>query len=398
MLYLITGTPGAGKTLNTIKFIVETPTFHNRAVYYYGIRDLDPKLGWEEMTEDQLYKWFELPSGSVIVIDEAYEHFPVRHGAKEVPEHVKRLATHRHHGFDVVMICQKVRGQLDAFLHGLVGQHQHYARVFGSSVVNRFVWDTCQENPNSSTSRKNANMVPAKLDKKYFGLYHSADEHTHKANLPWGKIIFVLIALGLLATFGYLAYDRIGNKDERVSERLSGESPVKSEDGGGWSLPIKTATGSGAESLTFSESFTPEVKGLPWSAPAYAEQIKAQSWPRPAACILRKKSGRCTCYTQQATRLDVSQEFCLTHVHDGFFDWTRPDFARVAYVDRMGGGVESGEGLPTPEHTASHPRRRAILIDHNPAPRMNGSGSAPSTTSGAMGMPGASGASLDPFR
>src|SRR5690606_16994810 len=210
-----------------IKFVNEAPQFQElsdgskRQVYYHGIRDLDESFGWIELSDEQVQTWFELPPKSVIVLDEAYTLFPVRHGAKQVPAHVQRLATHRHQGFDIVMICQKVNGQLDPFVRGLVGQHRHYQRIFGSKIVTCFVWDSCQDNPNSAAARNNANSTPAPLDKRYFGAYHSADEHTHKASLPWGKIILVLVAVGALVVLLFWIFsrfeDRAGGGDIELS-------------------------------------------------------------------------------------------------------------------------------------------------------------------------------------
>lgn len=388
MLYLVTGTPGSGKTLNTIKFISESKQFAEvngtpRQVYYFGIRDLSPDLGWIELDEQQALNWFDLPPASVIVFDEAYNIFPVKHPGKSSPEHVTRLATHRHHGFDIFLICQKVNGQLDTFIRGLINRHQHYARVMGSLTVNRFTWDVCVTNPDSRSIRKDANKDTLRMDKKYFGKYHSADEHTHTMSIPW-RLIFIIAGCVIgFALASWFVYNSL------VPEGLDAAASAGSKDQPMYiDGPSGYSSRHSQEDMTFGELFSPEVETLPWSAPVYREQLQAQSWPRPAACILRPKSGRCTCYTQQATRLDVTQEFCLTHVREGFFDWTKPDPARVAGQggDSHSPGARAADaprpemgddtrpsvygyhpsGLPEPPR--SNPR--AILIDHTPTPRM----------------------------
>ena len=354
MLYLVTGTPGAGKTINTIKWVNEDERFKEisngkdkpklRQVYYYGIRDLDPSFGWIEMhdredlqqstgTSDNVVpiveedlgpdplKWYDLPSGSVIIFDEAYNAFPVRHGSKKAPDHVRLLATHRHKGFDIIMICQKVTGQLDSFIRGLVNHHQNYVRVFGSNTVMRFSWDICQENPNSASAKQSAINKTMRYDKKYFGSYHSADEHTSKVQLPWKQIVFLGCGLITLFVVSYLFYDRVyGRVDDAVEIPVQASSEESRD-----SFNFTPSKAIDPESMTFSQLHTPDIEGLPWTAPVYKELLVPQSWPRPAACVVRKALNLCTCYSQQGTPLGVSKDFCFYVVDNGFFDWTKPD-------------------------------------------------------------------------
>ncbi len=323
MLYLVTGTPGAGKTLNTIKFINEDKRFHEvagkpRDVYYHGIRNLNDEFGWHELDADQAQKWYDLPSGSVIVFDEAYTVFPVRHGSQKPPIHVEKLATHRHHGYDIVMICQKVTGQLDPFIRGLVGQHRHYARIMGSKNVNCYVWDACQEAPNSKGVKQLANVTPVRLDKKYFGAYHSADEHTHKLNLPWLNIIWLCVALALIAGAVWFAYTRLFADDSPSALRPSANSDSEQ-------TTVRASGAAQSKELTYSDSFTPEVTALPWSAPAYRDVIQARTWPRPAACVFWHDRNMTVCYSQQGTRMYIPEDIARQIVKDGFFDWTKEE-------------------------------------------------------------------------
>lgn len=315
MLYLVTGTPGSGKTLNTIKFVRESKQFQGRAVYYFGIRDLDPKFGWTELDQEAAKKWHDLPSNSVILFDEAYDIFPTKHGAQGTPEHVKKLAVHRHKGFDIFLICQKVVGQLDTFTRGLVNRHQHYARIMGSLNINRFTWDVCQQNVDSASTRKDANVDQFRMDKAYFGAYHSADEHTHTLSVPWKKIAFlgVLVVLLVICVRSFMGFfDRKPEEPTHApgTAAATGSAP-----------PIQSPK---VEQLTFAELVTPEVQGIPWSAPIYREQYsKANDWPRPAACYRSKRTG-CRCFTQQASPMDVPKEMCEQIVAGGWFDHTKP--------------------------------------------------------------------------
>lgn len=327
MLYQITGTPGQGKTLNTIKFVAEEERFKDRPVYYFGIKDLDESFGWTELTEEEAFKWHDLPSGSVIIFDEAYNVFPVRHASKQPPKHVKELAVHRHKGMDILLINQKVSGQVDPFIKGLINEHHHYDRIFGSSAVNRFMWPRCCDNVNSPTERKNANVVICKLDKKYFGKYHSADQHTHKLQLPKGRIAMFFGALALCLGMVYYAYVQISPapptepNQEQFNKGLAdpANAPLNS---------VKDPT-----EMTYIQAYTPEVEGMPWTAPVYREVMQPVTYPRPN-CVnwsdhdrpeSTSKMKGCHCFSQQGTRMNVSAAICKAVVKGGFFDPTRPD-------------------------------------------------------------------------
>lgn len=357
MLYLVTGTPGSGKTLNTIKFIRESKQFKDRDIYYYGIRDLNPEFGWIELTEEQAYKWYELPSNAVIVFDEAYTVFPTKHGAQGTPTHVAKVATHRHNGHDLFLICQKVVGQLDSFMRGLVNRHQHYARIMGSLNINRFTWDVCQQNPDSAGARKDANLDQFRMDKAYFGVYHSADTHTHTLSVPWKKIGFMfalVVALVLL----------VGKIIDRYTADPSPDQPGQTEIAGQGSLSgmVPSYNTAASEQLSFAELVTPEIEHIPWSAPIYREKYtEVNDWPRPAACYQAKSSG-CKCFTQQASPLDVPEEMCQAIVSGGWFDHTRP--VDSPFDPSLGGGV-GGSGSPTPPNTNTQQEKPVEYIGFN---------------------------------
>jgi zona occludens toxin len=330
MLKLITGTPGSGKTLNTIKMVrketaiqqgkvfalfgaTKSQPVEARAVYYHGIKDINPDFGWHELTDEQALKWFDLPSGSILIFDEAYNLFPTSAG-KNPPEHVKRLAVHRHQGFDIYMICQKVTGQIDPFVKGLINEHHHFERLFGSTMVNHFVWGRCESDINSRSARSDSDHRIIPLDKSLFGTYKSADVHTHKPRLPVNIIVVLVIALAVVV----YAF-RNGTSVAPVSH-----VPV--------AVPqVSQAKSQNPVSLDKSESpldplnYLPRVEGLPWTAPVYDSLRQPRSFPRLSGCMLNLKTNTCTCYTQQATKLNVPESYCLSYIQNGAFDDSRPD-------------------------------------------------------------------------
>ncbi|HEY0563837.1 MAG TPA: zonular occludens toxin domain-containing protein, partial [Methylophilus sp.] len=128
---LITGLPGHGKGVYSLDTVEKLRIKSNRPVYYHNIKDLN--LQWHALDDPK--KWIDCPEGSIIVLDEAWQTFPLRPNAQTPPEYVSRLATHRHHGFDIYIITQQPT-QLDSFVRKLVDTHYHIVRKFGSQAAN----------------------------------------------------------------------------------------------------------------------------------------------------------------------------------------------------------------------------------------------------------------------
>lgn len=87
MITLITGTPGASKTLNAIDLVLNDPAFQERPVYVYNIELLAPgeALGWQTLDLEQAKAWYDLPHGAVIILDECQDLFPRRNSATKCP-------------------------------------------------------------------------------------------------------------------------------------------------------------------------------------------------------------------------------------------------------------------------------------------------------------------------
>ena len=102
MITLITGQPGAGKTLFTLQFVRELAEKEKRTVHYSGIKDL--RLPWLELANAE--DWYQVPQGSIVVVDEAQRIFRPRGAGSVVPRHVSELETHRHQGIDLFIITQ----------------------------------------------------------------------------------------------------------------------------------------------------------------------------------------------------------------------------------------------------------------------------------------------------
>ncbi|MFS2161111.1 zonular occludens toxin domain-containing protein [Pseudomonas sp. Pseusp122] len=369
MLFLRTGLPGAGKTLNTIKEIdnehaadpndptrrlhkdPHEPDLPPRTIYYHGIPDLKVdqlKSKWVEF--DTPDTWFELPDGCVIVIDEAQGTFGT--DVRTRVEKVTRFEKHRHHGWDVHIITQHP-SLICSPVRKLVGKHINFIRPYGRTKgVFRHEYEMCVDSPERRTNFKMAQESKIEFDSHYFGLYKSATVHTHKKVTPSFVKLIPLLVLAVilpLALLGGGAYWFI-HKKQAESEALHSQ-PSKP---GSVDLPGKTnavspapapaaAPASGTLTKTqYIEQYKPRIADVQASAPRYDEVDKPRDFPRPTCLastdprLLETAQSRgqkigfhngvgtvCQCYTQQSTRMATTFDFCMSVVENGYFDDTK---------------------------------------------------------------------------
>lgn len=322
---LITGQPGAGKTLFTLD---ELRKITDRDIYYNGIPDL--KLPWKPI--EDVKAWQELPDGSIVVVDECWRYFPVRSGKHEIPEHIAALRTHRHRGFDFYLICQSPL-DVDVALRRLVQTHQHVTRIAGQELARVFTWPRVCEKPNDQWERKGAlDTQERKFPTDVYEIYKSADIHTIKKSTPRGLFrlaIIALITLALIVASFMVIYDMM-TPDDASGPASPGFFPSSSSLVGspGGSLsgnsnqpdPVQRRRVD-VDDYAFTQ--TSRVPGNDWTAPRFDELMQPKTVPVPSCMML---ADACRCYSQQATRMYIEDRVCRHIVANGFFDVTRdPD-------------------------------------------------------------------------
>lgn len=293
MITLITGTPGSGKTLYTVASIL--PQYAGRPLFVDGIPDLLVDHEPSEKT-DTWHDW--LPDNAVLVVDECQRVWRPRASSAVVPPAVQAMETHRHRGADIVLITQHPN-LLDQNIRRLVGRHLHVRRVWGLNRALVYEWDQATDPGRVSTATKSMWPYP----KKAFGLYKSASVHTARGQKP---PFMLWLAIALILAFpvgGYYAYNRIQAK---INPMAIDQTKATTQPGA-----------PGNHAFTPSEpfepvhpliAFTPRFPDDPASAPAFDGMHQVASSPRIANCIASK--SRCICYTQQATRIEISDEKC----------------------------------------------------------------------------------------
>lgn len=249
---------------------------------------------------DDVTKWHLLEPNSIFVCDEAQEFFPVRTKEKP-PEFITAFERHRHSAFDVYLITQSANF-IDVHARRLAGTHIHFYRPFNSKTTSRLEWSKVH-NPDDYHDKQSAQKTRVKNDKRFYGVYRSAANHTHKFKLP--KILLLLpVALCLIIYSIYSVYSLFFVDKEKVTPP---------------STPPTKLTQKGA---ALSNSGVGAKLVNPYNLDIYKPLRKPITYPQLSCfnTVLSRGGSICTCYTQQFTVYPVSTQVCLDIVKHGFFD------------------------------------------------------------------------------
>lgn len=317
MFTIVSGLPGAGKTLHTIAHYKKLnddlikQKKSPRSVFYHGIpltEEGSNALGWTELTSDEVKNWPDnLPTGAILIVDEAQKHWPVRSPSKAIPPELREIETHRHKGVDLVFITQDPT-LLDSHARKLANEHTHFIRPHGAKYSKRYHSGSGVVSVNNK-SELNALVVSRVGHPKHiYNLYKSAEVHTHKFRPP--KLLFYFFgALIVLCIFIY---------------KIQGSSffnPEDAQTSSNTSLQSSTvSTSPPPAEITWSALLTPEIKGLPYTAPLYRQRAtEVTEVPRIAGCAEFKEL--CHCFTQQGTVIhDINQSACKNRMKYRPFD------------------------------------------------------------------------------
>lgn len=349
MITLITGAPGAGKTLLAVSDFLSEAHENGRKMIVDGIPDLQldhepapPVSIWttyvdDPSSQDNQKLLFSFPEGSLVVIDEAQRVYRPRPIGSKVPPEVAAFETHRHQGLDFIILTQHPN-LIDANVRKLVGRHLHIRDL---GVLGRKVYEW-PEVGNPERFRDAPIQRKYTMRRKSFALYKSASLHVKpKRGLPKG-LLAVAVSIPLMIAGGFIAWQSINKKIENKPVVSSANHNV-----------VATASaapvGPAFDRDEMLVEFSPRVPGRPETAPAYDELRQVKNMPVVAGCISTSK--RCTCQTQSGTDAGLDRLQCLAWIQNPPFDPYReailPQPSRPADEARLaatgGGGRASGD-------------------------------------------------------
>lgn len=323
MIYLITGTPGAGKTSHTLWDFLNDKTLKDRPRYATPINGLDYDAHGIERI-DNIEGWQDLPDGSVILIDEADQFMPAQ--GRAVPDYIRMLARHRHRGFDFYIITQ-MGSMINHFVRGLIEAHIHYIRVRGDKTVSRYRWESYQSSPDNPSVKAKGIRDRLKVNPEVFDLYTSATINTRKREIPWKQIAIICAAVpALIGSILFTRYILLPKTSEPAKAAVVAPVPLQAA----FTVPSNSLTPDRKDAYSMAD-FVPRSPIDPSTAPVYDELTKPSDFPRIAACMDSKIYG-CNCYTQQATPLTVPEHICRDMIKRGWFDRWASQRAQAARV------------------------------------------------------------------
>ena len=335
MIYLVTGTPGTGKTamvvdmiLNNVdglfKMTIEDGTVVDRPLYFCHIDGLDAKkFKAHELSEEEIQSApldQIMPQGGVLIVDEADYTYPVRPPSQAVPPYIKTLKELRHHGFTLILMVQHPT-MIDRYIRQLVGKHIHLERK--AIGTKRYEFFRCEESLNAAafTSVVGSQYRPPKEAFKY---YKSASQHIKfKKKL---HPVFIMIPIGIVFMFylGVPLFSKwFGLSDNQSQKQKTEQQHAKIEEQDVLNvvqpptLPQQSKFQEAAASVPeFSEAYyRPRVEGMPETAPIYDGIRSVNRMESVAACIKGRKG--CDCYTDLGTKVSIKPETCRDWAENG---------------------------------------------------------------------------------
>lgn len=312
MFTIVSGLPGASKTLQTIHRLKNSGTH----VFYYNVPLTDKgksELQWIELDLEQVRQWpDEIPPGATLLVDEAQILWPVRPSTKAVPPELQALETHRHKGVDIIFITQDPT-LLDSHARKLANEHYHYIRPYGAKYAQQHHNGSGIVDVKSRTELANTIKKRVTFPKEIYPLYESAEAHTHKFTVPPKLLLLPL----LIAIVGFLAWRFYSGMSDEPETQQPQNTPTPRQQ----STPDSDDTD--ITQKDWAHLLTPEIQGLPYTAPLYkSKATQVTEVPRVAGCA--QLNSNCQCYTQAGSIISgISEDHCKKYLHNLPFDHLR---------------------------------------------------------------------------
>lgn len=304
-LVLLTGVPGAGKTLRMMEYM-EAALKEGRPCFVCNVDGLNVPGA---IPFDDPHKWQELPPTAVLFVDEAQRYFRARRGMIDPPESITAMETIRHDGVCIVMTTQQPT-YLDKHIRGLIGHHEHLVEVVASRISNVYTFRSTRDEVTPG-SLADATYEMWNHPRRLHGAYTSAEVHTKKTLIPLR--IKALAALALVVV-GYLVYAFMPKSEASVGQKPAQAAPAAGLASSGSHAVERDQPMTRTE---YAQRHLPRFATMPWTAEVFdGRQVTAD----PQLMCMSSREGEdvngdqreasCTCLTEQGTVYEISQPEC----------------------------------------------------------------------------------------
>lgn len=344
----VTGYQGHGKTLLALAELERCQREEGATIYQMNVNEPDesrfPPL------PVPLAEWMNLPANTVVLVDEAHKDNAIPQRLKETPPAwLKEMAEARKRGIRFIF-CTQAGEDVDVFVRRRCARHIHVERKGGMAGAMLYDHPGFFDVKNPA-ARAAAVKRPVKYPEGIFGAYASAKEHFIKRKIPlkvWAGVALLALALPAAIIYAVVSGASLGEVGEGEPVAAPVREPQTQRVSSGGLLPDRKAAWTTADE--FIAAHTPLVAGIPWSAPVFAGR-KPTAEPDILCVISEREDGshRCTCYTEQVTRLSVPRDVCISFAQGGVYNPYRPKLN-----SREGGGSPgANEVAPDPAPVAS---------------------------------------------
>ncbi|MBM9615282.1 AAA family ATPase [Desulfobulbus rhabdoformis] len=259
MIIGFAGTPGSGKTYEAVKKITDNLQM-GRVVYtnidgicdpeclemiksYCGLSDLALVRQLHFLEEHQLADfWMHIQPGCLVVLDEIQKVFSSREwSTAKNNQFASWASTHRHNGFDVVLITQAV-ARIDSAVRSLLEWTYVFRKVnfFGGAIQKKYL---CYAYGGEDTAGKPLSTNTRTYNNKIFHCYKSyvakdvkelsIMQHVNVLNHWVFYAIPVVLAFTLYMLFGQSSLasgDLFGSKKVMTTHAANKKNKVKTKD------------------------------------------------------------------------------------------------------------------------------------------------------------------------
>lgn len=315
MLYLISATPGTGKTCWMVKKLVEefieSDDYKNRPIYA-NIAGL--KIDGIKYPPDDFR---ECPDGSLIIYDEAQDIEHYNSDSRANNPVAKELSKHRHRGFDIYFITQDP-SMLHKYVLKNVFLHYYLWRPAQRQMIEIYTFARAIVSPTKEDFKNAYDKVWWRFEEYYLQFYKSTAINTSKkvgSSKKFGIIFTFLIFMAMIAFFMYPAIANSKKmkqaeavkKDEQTAEQVE-PLPSVSQD----ALPSASAVSPFAVAsapVIDVASFVPNQQHIQ----PYQNYHSQQTFDNHVYGVA-SFGDKCTAYGIDNVPLDISLSECLQYV------------------------------------------------------------------------------------